>query len=239
MVQIGPYLADPDGVVSEAREERPLAVAQADEDPVTATQRRLAGAGQVGQGLHRRCRREGVEQFGEMVNKVDFPKFVGGLIQGVFEAIVDSSIRQMHAYGELLANVSKSVGEFAQDNITENNARDWLVDQFPDALEVSTSSMSGGFDVEGGEPVDQPVVTLRDGADEDALSAKLATMFPARRGRDRLSDPEQECACSMRPVWPWRVRAAAPCVDGPARYQPNRCDRRADPRQGRVRHEGI
>jgi hypothetical protein len=51
-----------------------------------------------------------------LVDDVDFPAFVAGLVKGVFGAIVDSSIRQMEAYGELLKGVAKSVDEFAKDD---------------------------------------------------------------------------------------------------------------------------
>src|SRR5205085_5784796 len=84
--------------------------------------------------------KQGVKQFGELVKKVDFPKFVSGLIQGVFQAIVDSSIQQMRAYAELISNVAKSVGDYANDNISMNNARDWLSQKYPDALGIGTSS---------------------------------------------------------------------------------------------------
>src|SRR5919109_1091657 len=50
------------------------------------------------------------------------------------EGIVDSSIQQMHAYGDLVANVAKTVDQFAQDNITMNNSRDWLANRFSDKL---------------------------------------------------------------------------------------------------------
>ncbi len=49
---------------------------------------------------------------------VDFPKFVGGLIKNVFQAIVESSIEQMRAYGELIGNVAKTVDQFMTDNIS-------------------------------------------------------------------------------------------------------------------------
>jgi len=39
-----------------------------------------------------------VEQFGQLVKKVDFPKSVGGLMKNVFQAIVESSIEEMSAY---------------------------------------------------------------------------------------------------------------------------------------------
>ncbi len=42
---------------------------------------------------------------------MDFPSFVSGLLNGVFGAIVDTSILQMDAYAELVAHASKSIFE--------------------------------------------------------------------------------------------------------------------------------
>jgi hypothetical protein len=42
-------------------------------------------------------------------HSVDFPEFVRGLIDGVFRAIVDGSIEQMEAYGELVARVADQI----------------------------------------------------------------------------------------------------------------------------------
>ncbi len=72
----------------------------------------------VGEGFRAGAVREGVEQLGALVKKVDFPAFVGGLIKNVFQAIVESSIEQMRAYGELIANVAKTVDQFMTDNIS-------------------------------------------------------------------------------------------------------------------------
>jgi hypothetical protein len=74
------------------------------------------------------------------VASVDFPAFVSGLIQGVFKAIVDSSIQQMEAFAELVKNVSKSVDEYMKDNVTENQARDYLAGRYPDHLQVDLSA---------------------------------------------------------------------------------------------------
>jgi hypothetical protein len=41
-------------------------------------------------------------QFGALAQDVDFPDFVGGLIQGVFDASVTTSIQQMDAYEDLV-----------------------------------------------------------------------------------------------------------------------------------------
>jgi hypothetical protein len=40
---------------------------------------------------------------------VDFPEFVRGLIDGVFRAIVDASIQQMQAYGDLVTSVANQI----------------------------------------------------------------------------------------------------------------------------------
>jgi hypothetical protein len=58
-----------------------------------------------------------------LVKDVDFPGFVASLVHGVFNAIVDASIQQMKAYAELLEEVSKSVDQFAQSNISDASAR--------------------------------------------------------------------------------------------------------------------
>ena len=99
---------------------------------------------------------QGSEAFTDMVNKVNFPKFVAGLIDGVFNAIVSSSIKQMEAYAELVANVSKSVDQYMKDNVSENNARDYLADRYPQVFEI-------GFEDKG------PKLKVREGLDESAL----------------------------------------------------------------------
>ena len=65
------------------------------------------------------------------VADVNFPEFVSNLINGVFDAIVDASIKQMEAYARLVAGVAKSLDEFISSNISDNEARDYLVDRLP------------------------------------------------------------------------------------------------------------
>lgn len=84
----------------------------------------------------------------ETLRAIAFPTFVADLIRGTFDAIVNSTIRQMEAFGELLSNVSKSVDQFMADNITDNQARDWLANQYPGHMRVNTSS---------GSPILEPV----------------------------------------------------------------------------------
>ena len=195
MVRVASYLANPDGVLTDSvgpKDAGVVASAQA-EDPTDATRRRLSQApGQVGKGFEAGAVREGVEQFGALVQKVDFPKFVGGLIQNVFQAIVDSSIQQMRAYGELLANVAKTVDEYARDNISENNSRDWLSGKYPDTLGVEIGSTSGEL-AEGAEGAQQPAPTLTTKGENPSqeltqISNDLAMTKPVTD----ISDPAEE-----------------------------------------------
>jgi hypothetical protein len=131
----------------------PIGRALADKPPLpegdSAGRRFAEGGGAI-------AAREGSEAFTEMIQQVNFPKFVGGLIDGVFNAIVTSSIKQMEAYAELVKNVSKSVDQYMKDNVSENNARDYLADKYPDLFEV---------DIEG----DKPKLKAREGIDENNM----------------------------------------------------------------------
>lgn len=98
----------------------------------------------------------GAEAMKKYVEAVDFPAFVSSLIEGVFTSIVDSTIRQMHEYSKFLEAVVKSVDDFSRDNVTDNEARDHMVDRFPSFLDLDLQE-------------DQPRLKLRDGVDEDAL----------------------------------------------------------------------
>ncbi|GAA3876822.1 hypothetical protein [Celeribacter arenosi] len=79
------------------------------------------------------------DQMASLVSAVNFPDFVAGLIEGVFNAIVQTSIQQMEAYAAMVANVSKSVDQYMQDNVSEAQAMDNLVSAQPDLFEQDFS----------------------------------------------------------------------------------------------------
>jgi hypothetical protein len=74
------------------------------------------------------------------LNAIDFPQFVASLIQGTFQAIVESHIQQMEAYATLLKNVAQTVDRFMTDNISNGMARDHLADQYDGFISRDTSS---------------------------------------------------------------------------------------------------
>jgi len=75
---------------------------------------------------------------GALSDEIDFPAFVAGLVHGTFDAIVDATIRQMEAFADLVSSVAKGVDAFTRDNVTANQARDWLVQQYPRDLVLET-----------------------------------------------------------------------------------------------------
>ena len=98
----------------------------------------------------------GVAQAGELLRQVNFPAFVAELIRGVFNAVVDASIQQMKAYGELVQSVAMSLNDFRDANVSENQGRDHLVSKYPDLMQINV--------VEG-----QPRVGVRPDADTSEL----------------------------------------------------------------------
>jgi hypothetical protein len=73
------------------------------------------------------------------LDAIDFPSFVSGLIQGTFQAIVDSSIQQMQAYAEMLKQIAGTVDQFMADNVSDGMAKDYLADRYGDVLSRDTS----------------------------------------------------------------------------------------------------
>jgi hypothetical protein len=180
MVKVMSYIADPNGV-GEATAPV-VARAQAD-DPVEATKRSLSKSpGFASKDFQATAVASGVEQFGALVQKVDFPRFVGGLIKNVFQAIVESSIEQMRAYGELIANVAKTVDQYMSDNISPDAGRNYLAQRYPDVLSVQLSQTDTEFDASA--PAPAPAATTQLVATGDNAPQRLGDI-----SRDLAIDP--------------------------------------------------
>lgn len=185
MVRVASYMANPDGLAKQELTPGREVLAHAQADGVDAAKNKasdkvgtFAGADFQGGAM-----RQGTEQFKNLVGSVDFPTFVGGLIQNVFQAIVTASIQQMNAYGQLLKSVAQTVDQFAQDNISLNNARDWLIDKYPDDIGLDEEAANE----EGGQPR-----LAAKGDDSEAALTKINTELGVGQPVTDLSDPEQE-----------------------------------------------
>lgn len=194
MVRVASYMSNPQGLARKEFEQPVLArddaPARALADPVGAAKGKASDkvGTFAGADFQAGALRQGTAAFKELVGSVDFPAFVGGLIQNVFQAIVNASVQQMQAYAEMLKSVAQTVDQFAQDNISLNNARDWLTERFPNSLTLDESTAGE----EGGSP--RLAVS---GEDEQATLAEInATLQPSQPITD-LSDPEQETRLVM------------------------------------------
>ena len=65
------------------------------------------------------------------LNAISFPEFVSDLIKGTFKSILDATTSQMDAYMKLLEQVSQTVEQFENENISDAQAHQWLAQQFP------------------------------------------------------------------------------------------------------------
>lgn len=185
MVRVASYMANPQGLAKEELGPGGGVLAKAQADAVDAAKGKASEkiGSFAGRDFEAGAVKQGVQQFKELVGSVNFPAFVGGLIQNVFQAIVSASIQQMNAYAEMLKSVAQTVDQFAQDNISLNNARDWLVDKFPDGLELDES----GASEEGGSP------RLAAKSDEtDSLLNDINRELQMAEPVTDLSDPDQE-----------------------------------------------
>lgn len=79
----------------------------------------------------------GTRAAGNLIREVNFTAFVAELVQGVFKAIVQSSMDQMKAYAELVQSVVGSTNEFRDQNVDDSQAADHLQSRYPNIFQVS------------------------------------------------------------------------------------------------------
>jgi hypothetical protein len=136
----------------------------------------------------------------DVLNAVSFPTFVADLIKGTFQAIVNASIQQMEAYGKLLADVAKTVDQFMADNITDNNARDYLVQSHPEHFRIEAGE-EGGARVrvrEGSDEAAKPDFKATYGLNEDvAVDDDTAEQVLVPAARRRLAQSRQSMLSTM------------------------------------------
>ena len=180
MVKLLAYMHDPNGVGADtARFAAPFAAAKPDANEQTR-QNLSKSPGFAGKDFIAGAAQQGTDQFVRLVKEVDFPAFVGGLIDNVFKSIVTSSIEQMRAYAELVANVAKSAADYMNENIGIGQGRDYLADRFPDLL-----------DLEAGENGQSRMrIKAEDG--EAALAEIHNTMGMTGEPLTEIDDDEQE-----------------------------------------------
>jgi hypothetical protein len=136
---------------------------------------------------------------GALADEIDFPSFVAGLVHGTFDAVVDASIRQMEAFASLVSAVAKDVDTFTEENVSVNQARDFLAEQHPELLHLDLPKQNEDrqpqLRVRGGENGDgdlpSPLWLADYGLEgeqltDDVIEEKLVPAARRRVGENRL-----------------------------------------------------
>jgi hypothetical protein len=131
----------------------------------------------------------------QALEAVDFPSFVAGLVKGTFQAVVDATSQQIRDYAQLVASLSQSVEEFSAHNVSTNQVRDWLVEQFlPRRQDEESPGWLERFNL-GGEPltaelVEGPLLDAARRALAEERMQTLATMVLMGINRIVVNDGE-------------------------------------------------
>jgi hypothetical protein len=134
----------------------------------------------------------GVTQAGRMVKEVDFPAFVSSLVKGTFNAVVDASIQQMKAYGDLVNSVAMSISDFVDQHVDPGEGKASLAKKYPDIFDMAGGSfkVKDDFDDESMPDfqaelgLDAPIEDLEDPESLDKLITAARTEIA--RGRQQL-----------------------------------------------------
>ncbi len=136
----------------------------------------------------------------QMLGAIGFPDFVASLIQGTFQAIVDSSIQQMEAYSNLLAETAKTVDTFMADNITEDMARDHLADNYGEVFmrDLSTGAPELKVDTQSVMPGGLPSFLSNLGFDSPAdINQQSVDQVVIPETRRRLAEMRHQSLATM------------------------------------------
>lgn len=125
----------------------------------------------------------------QTLQAIAFPDFVADLIRSTFRAIMDASIQQLDAIRALLGNVSGTVDDFEESNITDSQAREWLAQQYGGHLQLQGGKLSARPDApETPPPWDRQLGLSRavDPADDDAVEDVLVPAARRKLSQGRL-----------------------------------------------------
>lgn len=137
---------------------------------------------------------------GALSDEIDFPAFVASLVHGTFNAIVDSSIKQMESFADLVSAVSKPLDQFTQENVTAGQARAWMVEQYP--RDVTLIAEAGDYTLApliapGSEDLPAPAWLGDFGEDGNELSTEMLEETILPQARERLAQQRLSTLATM------------------------------------------
>lgn len=121
----------------------------------------------------------------DTLDAIAFPRFVTELVNGVFRGLIDANAQQIQAYVDMIAGVTAATAD-SQGATGADQARLWLVQQFPDAYELAAGEGEWGEQATNG-----PMrLRLRDGQDAPPAADIAGLLGLTGREAEGL-DPEE------------------------------------------------
>jgi len=167
---------------------------------------------------------------GALSDEIDFPAFVASLVHGTFDAIVDSSIRQMESFADLVSAVAKPLDQFAQENVTAGQARAWLVEQYP--RDVTLVEDGGEYRLAplvapGDEQAPSPPWLAGFGQEGNELTAEMLEEILLPQARERVARQRLSTLSTMVLLGMQRVVVKDGSVGARLRFRAAAADRAA------------
>lgn len=140
---------------------------------------------------------------GSLSDELDFPEFVASLIHGTWDAMVDSAIRQMDSFGDLVAAISKPLEQFRDENVSANQARDWLTAQHPSDLTLTRGGEGFALEPRGETETDEfgggssPAWLADYGLAGQPLSADMIEQQLIPAARDRMARDRMQMLATL------------------------------------------
>ena len=133
----------------------------------------------------------------QALQAIDFPHFVSGLISGTFQAIVDATAQQMREFAGLVANLSRTLDDFAHQNVTDDQVEAWLAQTYPADVRLRTSQHGVTRLVATDEGHDTPSWLDRFGLGGQKLDTTLSDGALVRAARNDLASERMQQLSTM------------------------------------------
>jgi hypothetical protein len=140
------------------------------------------------------------QAIGDAVEAVNFPGFVAGLITGTFQAIVDATAQQLREYADLVANLSRSVDDFARDHVSADQARAHLAGKHRELRHVAPppgTNAETQLAIEPGAEGTSPAWLADYGLDGEELTPELVAGPLHEAGKTQLAEQRMSTLASM------------------------------------------
>jgi hypothetical protein len=167
---------------------------------------------------------------GALMDEIAFPTFVASLLHGTYDALVDSSIKQVEGFAELVSAVSKPLEQFAAENVTAGQVRAWLVEQYP--RDVTLVQADGSYTLaplRKEEDADEAAPSwLADfGAADEPFTAELLEERVLPAARNRVAQTRMSTLSTMVLLGMQRVVVKDGTINASLRFRAQAADQAA------------